>query len=141
MAVITFYGKPNCINNRKQRDLLIQAGHTVMVRDIRLQRWTQESLHSFLKSRSFEEWFNPSAPDIQSGNLDPDILSDSEALHLMLEAPNLINGPLLEFDDYRLCGFDAEELDAIIGLEPLNGDQQRTASRSREGITLEKKAS
>ena len=53
MAVITFYGKPNCINNRKQRDILVQAGHTVVVRDILAQPWTQESLLSFLQSRPF----------------------------------------------------------------------------------------
>ncbi len=153
MAVITFYGKPNCVNNSKQRDILTAAGHTVIVRDILQHPWTQESLFDFLKSRPFEQWFNRTAPAIKSGSLNPDDLSDTEALHMMVEAPILIKRPLLEFEEYKLSGFDATELDAIIGLDPLDGDQQRTATliedvkvcphltTSHDCDTLEKKAS
>ena len=153
MAVITFYGKPNCINNRKQRDILTAAGHSVIVRDILQHPWTRESLYEFLKSRPFDQWFNRTAPAIKSGSLDPDVLSDSEALHMMLEAPILIKRPLLEFEGYKLCGFDAIELDAIIGLDPLDGNKQQTASliedvkvcphlaSTNDCDTLEKKAS
>jgi len=122
MAIITFYGKPNCVNNRKQRDRLIAAGHTVIVRDILRFPWTADLLHSFLKSRPFEAWFNRSAPAITSGWIEPEVLTDTEALNAMLELPILINRPLMEFDEYKLCGFDAGELDALIGLPPIEHD-------------------
>lgn len=136
MAIMTFYGKPNCVNNRKQRDRLIAAGHTVIVRDILQFPWSTELLHSFLKSRPFEAWFNRTAPSIKSGHFNPDELSDSEALNLMVENPILIKRPLLEFDTYKLAGFDVTELDALIGMEPVKGSGWEIGAKATENFSL-----
>ena len=69
MAVITFYGKPNCINNRKQRDILIQAGHTVLARDILLHHWTQESLLGNLISTDRSDYISQEGIDILVGEI------------------------------------------------------------------------
>ncbi|MCF7975044.1 MAG: nitrogenase-associated protein [Phycisphaerae bacterium] len=136
MAIITFYGKPNCVNNRKQRDRLIAAGHTVIVRDILQFPWTADLLHSFLKSRPFDAWFNRNAPAITSGWIEPEVLTDTEALNTMLELPILINRPLLEFDEYKLCGFDIEELDALIGLTPIQGGEHDIHAQFKKNMTV-----
>lgn len=134
MAVIAFYGKPDCVENRRQRDRLIAAGHTVIERNISKIPWTSEHLYSFLKSRPFEAWFDRSAPGIVAGHFVPDILTDTEALNAMLVAPGLIQRPLLEFDEFKLCGFDAEELDALIGMDPATNKPRSIGAFPRNNV-------
>ena len=48
MAHITFYEKPGCGGNAKQKALLLSAGHTLDVKNLLAEEWTKESLLAFL---------------------------------------------------------------------------------------------
>gem|GEM_PF-3154475 len=62
------------------------------------------------------EWFNPSAPRVKSGEVQPDALDEVAALELMLADPLLIRRPLMEVDSQRRVGFDQDAVDRWIGL-------------------------
>ncbi|WP_150047200.1 MULTISPECIES: ArsC/Spx/MgsR family protein [Methylomonas] len=119
MAIVHFYEKPGCINNNKQKQLLSKAGHLLIVYDLLQQPWKQDraKLRSFFGSMPVQEWFNRSAPAIKSGAINPDILSEPEAIELMVSDPILIRRPLLEVDGKRRAGFEAEQIDAWLGLD------------------------
>jgi nitrogenase-associated protein len=58
MAQVTFYEKPGCINNTKQKALLLAAGHQLDVHNLLTTPWTPETLRPFLAARPVKEWFN-----------------------------------------------------------------------------------
>ena len=98
MANIVFYAKPGCLTNQRQQVLLRRLGHSVTVRDLLSEPWSPERLYEFLKSRPVSEWFNPAAPAIKLGAVDPDGLDAAAALRLLVADPVLIrarygNGP------------------------------------------------
>ena len=62
------------------------------------------------------QWFNPSAPRIKSGELDPSALDAQTALAMMLAQPLLIRRPLMDVDGELRVGFDAKAVDEWIGL-------------------------
>jgi len=47
MTIITFYEKPGCGNNTKQKVLLAAAGHQVIPRDLLAEPWTKQRLLEF----------------------------------------------------------------------------------------------
>src|SRR5512146_3415182 len=96
MARITFYEKPGCGNNTRQKALLAAAGHEVIALNLLSQAWTAESLLAFFGSRPVADWFNRAAPRIKSGEIIPEQLDASTALQLMLHEPLLIRRPLIE---------------------------------------------
>lgn len=116
MAHVVFYEKPGCINNTRQKRLLEDAGHTVEARDLRLQPWTIETLRPFFTGLPVAEWFNRAAPAVKDGRLDPAAMTAERALPAMIADPLLIRRPLMQVDEDRRCGFDAEAVDAWIGL-------------------------
>jgi len=117
MAVVTFYEKPGCKGNLRQKTLLAAAGHTVQAKDLKTEAWTAERLLAFLGKLPVASWFNPAAPAIKVGEIVPEKLSAEAALPLLLENPLLIRRPLLEIGDERLVGFDIAAVDAWIGLK------------------------
>jgi nitrogenase-associated protein len=116
MAVVTFYEKPGCKGNLRQKTLLAAAGHTVRAKSLKTEPWTAERLLQFLGALPVAEWFNPAAPDIKSGQIVPENLGFEDALHLLLSNPLLIRRPLMEVDDERMVGFDVARVDAWLGL-------------------------
>ncbi|MFC5356693.1 ArsC/Spx/MgsR family protein [Azospirillum himalayense] len=116
MADVIFFEKPGCAGNNRQKALLAEAGHTVHARDLLSEPWTADRLRPFFGDRPVAEWFNRSAPAVKSGEVDPDALDEAAALALMLKAPLLIRRPLMQVGDRRDCGFEAERVDAWIGL-------------------------
>jgi nitrogenase-associated protein len=98
MATIVFYEKPGCASNTRQKVLLAAAGHTVLARSVLTEAWSAQRLRAFFGTLPVAAWFNPSAPRIQSGEVQPDALDESAALGLMLADPLLIRRPLLEVD-------------------------------------------
>jgi nitrogenase-associated protein len=111
---INFYEKPGCINNNKQKHLLAEKGHTVLVGSILTEAWTAERLRSFFGELPVSEWFNPSAPDVKSGMINPARISEANALAAMLADPLLIRRPLIEVDGARVCGFDNGVVRALL---------------------------
>ena len=71
MATIVFYEKPGCGNNTKQKVWLAASGHTVLPKNLLIEKWTAEKLRPFFGEMPVEKWFNPSAPSVKSGEIDP----------------------------------------------------------------------
>ncbi|WP_028310380.1 ArsC/Spx/MgsR family protein [Derxia gummosa] len=118
MTHIVFFEKPGCGGNAKQKAMLTAAGHTLDVRSLLAEPWTRESLLAFLDPLPVEAWFNRAAPKVRDGLVKPETLDREQALALMLAEPLLIRRPLMEVDGQRLVGFDAEAVDAFVGLAP-----------------------
>ena len=123
MAKITFYEKPGCGNNTRQKALLIQAGHEVIARNLLTEPWTAAQLQDFFSGLPVAEWFNRAAPRVKSGEVVPEILDENTALALMLADPLLIRRPLMESAGQRLAGFDLLRIEAWLGM-PLTADGQ-----------------
>ncbi|MCX7175793.1 MAG: hypothetical protein NT159_18085 [Proteobacteria bacterium] len=118
MATVVFYEKPGCANNARQKLWLANAGHRVDARSLLDEPWTRERLLEFFGDRPLAEWFNRAAPRIKAGEIVPENIDAESALSLMLAEPLLIRRPLMEADGRRAVGFDAEAVDAWLGLAP-----------------------
>lgn len=118
MATVHFYEKPGCINNTRQKQLLSQAGHTLIIHDLLRHPWAEDAakLRSFFGDLPVADWFNRSAPAIKNGEIDPATVDERRAIALMVADPILIRRPLLEVDGRRQAGFDADQIDAWLGL-------------------------
>jgi nitrogenase-associated protein len=115
MAVVTFFEKPGCGTNRKQKAMLAAAGHEVDERNLLTEPWTAERLLGFFGDAPVASWFNPAAPRVKSGEVDPAALAADQALGLMLREPLLIRRPLIEADGRRCAGFDREPVLSLLG--------------------------
>lgn len=115
MASIKFFGKPGCVNNEKQKKLLIDAGHKVDFINILEFPWTTDNLRSFFGKSQVKNWFNPSAPAITRGGIKPEKCSEDTALQEMIDDRLLIKRPLMEINNERFCGFSATDLEMRIG--------------------------
>ena len=120
MAKVTFYEKPGCANNTRQKHLLAEAGHQVEARNLLTEPWTASRLLAFFGNRPVAEWFNPAAPKVKSGEVNPSAITAEQALALMLAEPLLIRRPLMEVGDERMIGFDQIKVEDWIGLAPQN---------------------
>lgn len=134
MATVTFYEKPGCLNNTRQKQLLTAAGHEVVAKNLLTEPWQAERLRAFFGDLPVKNWFNNSAPAIKQGEIEPDKLNEQEALTLMLENPLLIRRPLMQVDDRLQVGFDQQLVDEWIGLSELSVKQDlETCSRPAAG--------
>lgn len=127
MATVIFWEKPGCKGNAKQKAILLASGHQLDVRNLLTERWDEPTLRLFFGSKAVSVCFNPSNPQIKSGQLDPKSLSQEEALKLMVAEPLLIVRPLMQVGDQYVAGFDVDEVDAWIGLkgQTLTGEDPR----------------
>lgn len=116
MVAIVFYEKPGCRNNTLQKKMLQAAGHELEVHDLLSHPWTRQSLISFLGNEPLAAWFNPSAPAITSGDIDPDVMGADEALSAMIQDPLLIRRPLMQVGEDRKAGFDIGDVHRWVGL-------------------------
>ena len=116
MATIIFYEKPGCGNNTKQKVWLAASGHTVLAKNLLTDKWTALRLRPFFGNLPVAQWFNPSAPRIKSGEVNPHALDAQTALDMMLAEPLLIRRPLMDVDGVFRVGFDADAVHAWIGL-------------------------
>jgi len=123
MATVIFYEKPGCINNTRQKKLLAAAGHQVVARNLLTEDWQAERLRAFFSVLPVRDWFNYSAPAVKYGEIEPDKLTEQEALALMLEQSLLIRRPLMQVGDNVMAGFDPQAVDIWIGLTEIEADQ------------------
>jgi nitrogenase-associated protein len=123
VATVYFYEKPGCANNTRQKKLLEAAGHQVVALNILTESWQEERLRKFFSEMAVRDWFNYSAPPIKYGEIDPDQLSEQQALALMLETPLLIRRPLMQVGDSVMAGFDQQAVDNWIGLKEIETAQ------------------
>jgi nitrogenase-associated protein len=129
MSEVVFFEKPGCIGNAKQKRLLVGLGHRLVVRDLLSEPWTAERLRTFFGQLPVADWFNPSAPGIKSGAIDPGTLDQQEALALMLEEPLLIRRPLIETAVGRCCGFESNPVLDALGVQIGAGDDLQACPR------------
>ena len=123
MATVIFYEKPECANNKRQKRLLIEAGHTVIAKNLLTEVWQAEQLRLFFADLPVRDWFNYSAPAIKYGEIEPDTLNEQQALALMLENSVLIRRPLMQVGEVRKAGFNQEQVDVWLGLSPISNEQ------------------
>lgn len=116
MAKVTFYEKPGCAGNARQKAWLVQSGHEVEARSLLATAWTAEALRSYFGAKPVAEWFNRAARRVKSGEVRPEELDAETALAMLAADPLLIRRPLIEVEGRREAGFDAELIGAWIGL-------------------------
>ena len=116
MAKVWFYEKPGCINNTRQKKLLMQAGHDVISHNLLEVKWDKTYLKKFFTGLPVNEWFNNSAPAIKDGLVNPETLDEDQAITLLLSEPILIRRPLMCVGDEYRVGFDADTVNEWIGL-------------------------
>lgn len=131
MASIIFYEKPGCINNTRQKKLLMEAGHDVESHNLLDVRWDVSELRSFFGNLPVNEWFNTSAPAIKNGEVVPSDLDEKQALALMMADPLLIRRPLMQVGNHRKVGFNVASIDQWIGMSI---DQEDSANVSSEAL-------
>ncbi len=115
MTTLLFFEKPGCVTNAMQKTLLRAAGLRVVERDLLTEPWDADRLRAFFTGLPVREWFNPAAPAIRSGAIQPDALGAQQALAKMLADPLLIRRPLIEVGERRFVGFSPEKLSAALG--------------------------
>jgi nitrogenase-associated protein len=128
MSHIVFFEKPGCGGNARQKQWLLDAGHTLDVRSLLAEPWTPGALLAWLAPLAVADWFNRSAPRVKSGEIVPDGLDRDTALALLLAEPLLIRRPLLQAGDERRVGFDPAAIDAWIGLDSATARRSRARS-------------
>jgi len=116
MATVTFYEKSGCASNTKQKRLLTEAGHTVIAKNLLTEPWQADELRAFFGDLPVVNWFNANAPAVKYGEIEPETLSEADALAVMLENPLLIRRPLMQVGNERRVGFDAEKVAAWLGV-------------------------
>jgi nitrogenase-associated protein len=120
MSDIIFFQKPGCGTNARQRLALENAGHSVEVRDLLREGWTEERLRGFFGDLPIAAWFNPAAPKLKSGEIDPNGLDPTTALAMLVAEPLLIRRPLIDTGASRCAGFDNAVVAALLA-----GQQQK----------------
>jgi nitrogenase-associated protein len=128
MAHITFYEKPGCGGNARQKTMLLAANHTLDVKNLLETPWKEAELLLFLSPLAVPDWFNRAAPQVKSGEVVPESLSADAALALLLAQPLLIRRPLMVVGERRMVGFDTAAVHAWVGL-----GEQPVPPRSLEG--------
>lgn len=116
MPTLIFYEKPGCANNARQKLLLRNAGHEVIARDLLAEPWTADRLRAFFGDLPVADWFNRAAPQVKSGEVDPARVEADAALAMMLANPLLIRRPLIETENWKLAGFDANQIESRLGI-------------------------
>ena len=126
MATIVFYEKPGCQTNARQKTILLELSHTLVVRNILSEPWTPETLLPFFENRPVSQWFNRASPRVRSGEIDPGSLNSKEALSLLLSDHLLIRRPLIECMGKKLAGFEMDEISRLTGLSARIHDEDVT---------------
>lgn len=117
MATVLFCQKPGCGTNARQIRALEAAGHQVIAKSLLTECWSAERLLAFFGATPITSWFNPAAPRIKSGEVNPAETDAAGAIALMLGDPLLIRRPLIEVDGARCAGFDREPVPSLLGSE------------------------
>jgi nitrogenase-associated protein len=114
IKLVVFYEKPFCAANAKQKQILRSCGCTLIERNLLEHGLSSDELRTFMGEKRVNEWFNPAAPSIKSGEINPDNLNENEAIALLMNDPILIRRPLMVIGTEKLCGFDEKRVSEIL---------------------------
>lgn len=135
MVRVIFYEKPGCVGNARQKALLRASGLEVDARNLLTESWSTSGLRPYFGAKPVREWFDASSPRVKSGEIDPETITPQQALVMMIVDPLLIRRPLMRVGDHCEAGFDAEAVNAWIGLA--KGDGAVSDASVRERVTTE----
>jgi nitrogenase-associated protein len=102
----------------------------IITRNLLQHNLDEDELLAYLEKRPTMEWFNPNAPLIKSGALDPHTLSAQKALTLLLNDPILIRRPLMNVEGERMCGFDTQTIETVLGISLQGKEEEKCASNT-----------
>ncbi|QDF29290.1 ArsC/Spx/MgsR family protein [Halarcobacter anaerophilus] len=114
---VTFYEKPGCAGNKKQKEVLSANGVDFEVKSMLSTNWDIKTLNSFFQDLSKEQIVNQFAPKIKSGEINIKKLTKEQLVELMIKEPLLIKRPLIQVNDIKICGFDIPKLNKALNLE------------------------
>jgi len=115
--VVTFFEKPGCSTNAKQKQSLIKAGCMLIERNLLDNGMNKKELIEFFNDLPINEWFNPNAPKIKSSVIDPSKMDQDEILELFMKEPILIKRPLLIINGNKICGFEQNKIEALLDIQ------------------------
>jgi arsenate reductase len=111
---------PKCTTCQKARAFLDQRGAAYDVRDIKLDRPTQDELRTWFQKSGLplRRFFNTSGLLYKSLGLKEKLpaMSEEEQLALLATDGMLVKRPLLVGDDYILVGFKQAEWETALGV-------------------------
>lgn len=113
---LEFYEKPGCGGNARQKEKLQSLGCLLVIKNLLSTKWSADELRGFFDGKPKEEWFNMSAPLIKDGFLNPAVLTEEQALEVMIKEPILIKRPLIRKGDVKISGFNPNEIKEKLGL-------------------------
>ncbi len=114
---VTFFEKPGCVGNARQKKLLKKAGHHLRVKDLLTEPWEDDALRAYFGTMQVKDWFNSSAPQVKSGALDIAGMDEQNALALMIENPILIRRPLMAVEGVKQSGFVSGPVFELLGVQ------------------------
>jgi nitrogenase-associated protein len=135
MTMVVFYEKPGCLGNVKQKQMLARLGHRLHVHDLLSEPWTAERLRPFFGALPVAAWFNPTAPRVKSGEVDPAALDEAGALSAMLADPILIRRPLLDTTHGCCAGFEPGPVLDALGVQFAPGEDLQSCVREQTAGT------
>ena len=94
--------------------MLRNAGCVVIERNLLQHGMSADELYSFFENRPVSDWFNPNAPQIKNGSINPNKLSKDEAMNLLFTEPILIKRPLMIINKHKLCGFYQDTVEKLL---------------------------
>lgn len=117
-GIVSLYGKVGCKGNARQMLQLQEAGYAVQFIDLFNRKLEASELQKFFAGRSIYECVNPRAPQVASGDFQPEQLDESVLLEAMIQDPTLIKRPLLFFRGEFACGADHPLMARLLGDVP-----------------------
>ncbi|MBB4198340.1 hypothetical protein CCR94_22700 [Rhodoblastus sphagnicola] len=96
MQKITFYVKPGETSDFPCQQTLADNGYDIEIRDLAEEIWTSALLRPYFGNRPVADWFDPRAPKILSGAINPGAMHAQGALVAMTADPELIRTPLVK---------------------------------------------
>lgn len=121
MKKVIFYGRTGSEKDREQKAMLTAAGYAVETRDLTAEHWTAAGLRAYFAEKPVSEWFDPSAPEVLSGEIDPTRLNPQEALVKLSINPGLIHSPLVKYNGRCASGLEGEELQYFLDVHARGG--------------------
>jgi len=117
MSLIIFYEKPGCKTNAKQKQAFRDAGCKIIERDLLNHGLEPAELYEFFKGMPVTKWFNPNAPMIKTGKINPVSLDKETALQMLMDDPILIRRPLMIVKGKKLSGFNKWFLEKLLDIK------------------------
>lgn len=121
MKKVVLYEKSGSESDRAQKAMLVAAGYAVETRDLTAEHWTAAGLRAYFAEKPVAEWFDPSAPEVLSGEIDPSQSNPQQALVMLTINPTLIHGPLVKINGRCASGLEGEELQHFVDVHARGG--------------------